>query len=179
MRWCRAPWSSAATTRRRGDQGLQPLVRAPQHRLSRQTLERLEPADRRLHGARPAADIGQQPAASRRATRSMRRRCAPASRSAGSSMAPIATACPSFSASRRGPSQQSCRACHGAGRTRQGLRCSRCSPAACPPRPNFAALRRLLAEVAVATLAGDGILVLIIRLIFARVISRRLVGMTR
>ncbi len=44
---------------------------------------------------------------------------------------------------------------------------------------DFTSLRRLLAGVAVATLAGIGFLLLIIHFVFARVISRPLVAMTR
>jgi methyl-accepting chemotaxis protein len=47
------------------------------------------------------------------------------------------------------------------------------------PRQPISSLRRLLTGVAVATLAGVGVLLLIIHFVFARVISRPLVAMTQ
>jgi methyl-accepting chemotaxis protein len=78
-----------------------------------------------------------------------------------------------------GTEQQGCRDCHGAGRTPNGVRVLSVFSSSLATAADFAALHRLLAEVAVATLAGVGILLLIIHFVFARVISRPLVAMTQ
>jgi methyl-accepting chemotaxis protein len=78
-----------------------------------------------------------------------------------------------------GTEQASCRACHGEGRTPNGVRVLSVFSSSLATAADFSALRRLLAGVAVATLAGVGILLLIIHWVFGRVISRPLVAMTQ
>jgi methyl-accepting chemotaxis protein len=78
-----------------------------------------------------------------------------------------------------GTEQASCRACHEAGQTSSGVRVLSVFSSSLATVDDFAALRRLLAGVTVATLAGVGILLLIIRWVFARVISRPLVAITQ
>lgn len=78
-----------------------------------------------------------------------------------------------------GTEQQGCRDCHGQGRTPNGVRVLSVFSSSLSTATEFAALRRLLTGVAVATLAGVGILLLIIHFVFARVISRPMIAMTR
>jgi methyl-accepting chemotaxis protein len=78
-----------------------------------------------------------------------------------------------------GTEQPSCRICHTAGRTPNGVQALSVFSSSLATAADFASLRRLLAGVAVATLAGVGVLLLIIHLVFARVISRPLVAMTQ
>ena len=77
-----------------------------------------------------------------------------------------------------GTNQQLCRDCHGAVMHLTDGQVLAVFSSSLSTAAQFAALRRLLAEMAMAALAGTVILVLIIRAIFARVISRRLTGMT-
>ena len=78
-----------------------------------------------------------------------------------------------------GTEDASCRACHGEGRTPNGVRVLSVFSSSLATANDFAALHRLLVGVALATLAGVGFLLLIIHFVFARVISRPLVAMTR
>jgi methyl-accepting chemotaxis protein len=77
-----------------------------------------------------------------------------------------------------GTDQPMCQACHGAGQTPNGVQVIAVFSSSLSTAADFAALRRLLAGMAGAALTGMLILLLIIRLIFVRVISRRLSGMT-
>ena len=77
-----------------------------------------------------------------------------------------------------GTDQPSCFACHGATMNLTKGQVLAVFSSSLSTTAEFAALRRLLMEMAGASVVGTVILVLIIRVIFARVISRRLVGMT-
>ena len=77
-----------------------------------------------------------------------------------------------------GADQAVCRACHGAAMNLSDGQVLSVFSSSLSTAADFAALRRELAGMAGAALAGTLILVLIIRLIFGRVISRRLVAMT-
>ena len=77
-----------------------------------------------------------------------------------------------------GTNQQSCRDCHGAVMNLTDGQVLSVFSSSLSTAAEFASLRRLLAEMAGASVAGTLILVLTIRVIFGRVISRRLVGMT-
>ena len=74
--------------------------------------------------------------------------------------------------------QKVCHACHGAGMGLVDGQVIAVFSSSLSTTAEFAALRRLLAEMAGASLVGVLILMLVIRTIFARVISRRMNGMT-
>ena len=77
-----------------------------------------------------------------------------------------------------GSDQPSCYACHGATMNLAKGQVLSVFSSSLSTAPDFAALRRLLMMMSAASVAGTVILVLVVRLIFSRVISRRLVGMT-
>jgi methyl-accepting chemotaxis protein len=77
-----------------------------------------------------------------------------------------------------GTNQQSCRDCHGAIMNLTDGQVLSVFSSSLSTAAEFAALRRLLTEMAAASVLGTLVLVLTIRVIFGRVISRRLVGMT-
>jgi methyl-accepting chemotaxis protein len=77
-----------------------------------------------------------------------------------------------------GTDQKSCFDCHGATMNLTKGQVLSVFSSSLSTAADFAALRRLLAELAAASVAGTLILMLTIRMIFARVISRRLVEMT-
>jgi methyl-accepting chemotaxis protein len=77
-----------------------------------------------------------------------------------------------------GTDQQSCFDCHGATMNLARGQVLSVFSSSLSTTADFAALHRLLAEMAVTTVAGTAFVVLAIRVIFARVISLRLVGMT-
>jgi methyl-accepting chemotaxis protein len=78
-----------------------------------------------------------------------------------------------------GTAQQSCQVCHGPAMNQKQGEVIAVFSSSLSTAAGFAALRRLLTGMAVAALAGTVILLLIIRQIFDRVISRRLANMTR
>ncbi len=77
-----------------------------------------------------------------------------------------------------GTNQKSCFDCHGATMNLTKGQVLAVFSSSLSTTAEFAALRRLLAEIAGASAVGTLIVALTIRLVFARVISRRLVGMT-
>ncbi len=77
-----------------------------------------------------------------------------------------------------GTNQQSCFDCHGATMNLTKGQVLSVFSSSVSTAADFAALRRLLAEMAGASVVGTVVLVLAIRVIFARVISRRLNGIT-
>ena len=77
-----------------------------------------------------------------------------------------------------GTNQQSCRDCHGAIMNLTDGQVLSVFSSSLSTAAEFAALRRLLTEMAAASVVGTVILVLTIRVIFGRVISRRVVAMT-
>ncbi len=77
-----------------------------------------------------------------------------------------------------GTNQKSCYDCHGKSMNLTDGQVLSVFSSSLSTTAEFAGLRRLLAEMAGAALAGTLVLMLAIRTIFARVISRRLVGMT-
>jgi methyl-accepting chemotaxis protein len=74
--------------------------------------------------------------------------------------------------------QKTCHDCHGGGMNLADGQVIAVFSSSLSTTAEFAALRRLLAEIAGAAVVGTLILMLMIRAIFARVISRRLIGMT-
>ena len=78
-----------------------------------------------------------------------------------------------------GTDQQACRDCHGPKMNQKDGEVIAVFSSSLSTAAGFAALRRLLAWMAAAAVAGTLILLLIIHQIFDRVISRRLTGMTR
>jgi methyl-accepting chemotaxis protein len=77
-----------------------------------------------------------------------------------------------------GSDQPSCYACHGATMNLTKGQVLSVFSSSLSTAADFAALRRLLMMMSAASVAGTVILVLVVRSIFSRVISRRLVGMT-
>ncbi len=77
-----------------------------------------------------------------------------------------------------GSDQPSCYACHGATMNLSKGQVLSVFSSTLSTKAEFAALRRLLTEMATASVVGLLVLLGVIRLIFSRVISRRLVGMT-